>query len=153
MSDALSQQFHQLCNDWGRAIRDQDLAWFDAHFAHDLMVTAHPWQTLRLNREQMIELDRKIVQMDVEWVHVTAHRYGDVVLVHGIVHYDRERFEEGASFGENMPNGEQLSARVNGKAVLYSVAWREKGDVWQIFDHHMIAVLDRDWREGHADAT
>ena len=141
--DPLSRQFHQLCNDWGRAIRDQDVAWFEAHFTDDLMVTAHPWPTLRLNRDQMIDLDRKIVQMDVEWADVTAHRYGDVVLIHGIVHYDREVFEDGATFGENMPSGEQLSARVNGKAVLYSVAWRQEGDVWQIFDHHMIAVLDR----------
>lgn len=141
--DALSKQFKQLCDDWGQAIRDHDMAWFEAHFSDDFMATAHPWQTLRINREQMIDLDMKIVQMDVEWVQVIARRYGDVVLVNGIVHYEQEVFEDGAIFGENMPSGQELSSLVNGRAVLYTVAWRQKDGVWQIFDHHMVAVLDR----------
>jgi hypothetical protein len=145
--DSFSLQFKQLCDEWGNAIRTKNEAWFRAHFAEDFLGTAQPWPTLRVNKEQMIDLDKKVEKMDVHWIEVTARKFGPIVLTYGVVHYNEEVFVEGATFGEGMPTGQQLSALVNGKGSLYIGAWRQIDGVWQIFDHHMVCVLERSWRD------
>jgi hypothetical protein len=90
----------------------------------------------------MIELDKAIETMDVKWLEVTARRFGQVVLVTGVVKYTKEAFKEGATIGEGMPTGDQLSSLVNGKSVLYIGGWRHNGQHWQVFDHHMIGVVE-----------
>jgi hypothetical protein len=35
-----------------------------------------------------------------------------------------------------------LGPVVNGKRVLYIGAWRRSGDTWQIFDHHVVGVVE-----------
>ena len=41
-----------------------------------------------------------------------------------------------------MPTGEELSAYTNGKTAMYVNGWRKSGDVWQIFDHHLVGLVD-----------
>jgi len=142
MDDPLSMLFKNLYDQWGAAIARHDLAWIDRHFAPDFTGSAHPWPTLRVDRAQMIELDRKIETMDVTWLAVTARRFGDTVLASGVVKYTRESFESGATIGEGMPTGAELSGLVNGKCVLYTGAWRQNAGQWQIYDHHMVGIVE-----------
>jgi len=138
----LSSEFKALHDQWGKAIANKDWAWLERHFAEDFLGTAQPWPGLSVNRAQMLELDRKIETMDVEWLRVDAQRYGNTVLVSGVVRYANEVFEEGTTIAEGMPTGGQLSALVNGKMVLYIGAWRHNGQNWQIYDHHMVGIVD-----------
>lgn len=142
MADELSKQFKSLYDDWGKAIAGRDWDWLERHFAEDFLGTAQPWPTLSVNRQQMLDLDRKIENMDVRWLTVTAQRFGDTVLASGVVQYHNEAFAPGATIGEGMPTGDQLSSFVNGKNVLYIGAWRRNGSLWQIYDHHMIGVVN-----------
>lgn len=139
--DDLSKQFKALHDEWGAAIATKNYAWFDRHFADDFLGTSQPWPTLSVDKKKMIELDKAIETMEVRWVEVTAKKFGTTVLTYGVVQYDKEKFKPGATIGEGMPTGEQLSSSVNGKKVLYVGAWRQTGGVWQLFDHHQVAIL------------
>jgi hypothetical protein len=141
-SDELSKQFKALCDEWGAAIANHRYEWFEKHFAPDFLGTAQPWPTLSVNKQQMIDLDKAITTMDVEWLDVTAKRFGDVVLTSGIVKYNKEEFKPGATIAEGMPTGDQLTSLSNGRQVLYINGWRHNGTVWQIFDHHMVGIVD-----------
>jgi hypothetical protein len=141
MTDDLSKEFKDLYDQWGHAIATRNWGWVERHFAQDFLGTAQPWPTLRVDRQQMIELDKKIETMDVRWLKVTAQRYGDTVLASGVVRYAKEAFAPGATIAEGMPTGSQLSSLVNGKSVLYIGGWRHNGSHWQIYDHHMIGIV------------
>lgn len=142
MTDELSREFKDIYDQWGHAISSRNWDWIERHFAKDFLGTAQPWPTLRVNRQEMIDLDKKIETMDVRWIEVTARRYGDTVLASGVVKYANESFAPGATIAEGMPTGNQLSSLVNGKSVLYIGAWRHNGKTWQIYDHHMVGVVN-----------
>jgi hypothetical protein len=142
VADELSKQFKEIYDQWGQAISSRNWGWIERHFADDFLGTAQPWPTLRVDRQQMIELDKKIETMDVRWIEVTARRFGDSVLASGVVQYAREAFAPGATIGEGMPTGNELSSLVNGKSVLYIGAWRQNGTQWQIYDHHMVGIVN-----------
>jgi hypothetical protein len=141
-TDPLSVQFRALYDAWGDAIANKKWDWFEMHFAEDFHGTAQPWPTLAVNKRQMIDLDKSIETMDVNWLDVRARQFGNVVLVTGVVQYTKEAFREGATIGEGMPTGNQLSSLVNGKSVLYIGGWRRNGMDWQVFDHHMIGIVE-----------
>jgi hypothetical protein len=141
MSDDLSKEFKALYDTWGQAISDRAIDWFERHFAEDFLGTAQPWPTLLVSKRKMIDLEKAIEKMDVEWLEVTARRFGETVLATGVVRYTEEAFAPGATLGEGMPTGSQLSSLVNGKKVLYIGAWRRNGLNWQIFDHHMVGIV------------
>jgi hypothetical protein len=140
--DPLSIEFKALYDAWGDAIAHKKWDWFEKHFAEDFHGTAQPWPTLAVNKRQMIELDKAIETMDVKWLEVSARQFGNVVLVTGVVKYTKEAFREGATIAEGMPTGNQLSSLVNGNSVLYIGGWRRHGKHWQVFDHHMIGVVE-----------
>jgi hypothetical protein len=139
--DDLSSEFKLLHDAWGDAIANKQYDWFERHFADDFLGTAQPWPTLTVDKQKMIDLDKNIETMEVSWIEVNAHRYGETVLVRGVVKYDKEEFKAGATIGEGMPTGDQLSSLVNGRQVLYVGAWRHNGTNWQIFDHHMVGIV------------
>jgi len=139
--DDLSAEFQRLHDAWGDAIRSKHHAWFERHFAEDFLGTAQPWPALKVDKRQMIELAKSIDTMDAHWIEVEARLYGDTVLIRGVVRYDKEEFRPGATIGENMPTGDQLSGFVNGRKILYVGGWRRNGQDWQIFDHHMVGVV------------
>jgi len=141
MSDDLSTEFKALYDAWGRAISDRTIDWFERHFAEDFLGTAQPWPTLLVSKRKMIDLEKAIEKMDVEWLEVTARRFGETVLATGVVRYTEEAFAPGATLGEGMPTGSELSSLVNGKKVLYIGAWRRNGGNWQVFDHHMVGIV------------
>ena len=141
-SDALSAEFKSLYDQWGDAIANKRYGWFERHFADDFHGTAQPWRGLSVNKAQMIDLDKAIETMDVEWLQVGAQQFGDTVLVTGVVRYTKEAFRPGATIAEGMPTGDQLSALVNGKSVLYIGGWRRNGQDWQVFDHHMVGIVE-----------
>ena len=139
--DALSAEFKVLHDAWGDAIANKRYDWFEMHFTEDFTGTAHPWPTLQVDKKMMIELDKNIEKMEVSWVDLQADRYGDMVVVRGVVQYDKEEFKEGATIADGMPSGEELSGLVNGKRALYVCSWRKDAEDWQLFDHHMIGVI------------
>lgn len=141
-TDALSQQFKALYDEWGAAIANKQYDWFERHFSDDFLGTAQPWPTLSVDKEKMIELDKAIEEMEVEWLKVTAHQLGEIVITLGIVRYDNEKFGEDSTIAEGMPSGDDLSELTHGKSVAYINGWRHNGDVWQIFDHHMVGIVD-----------
>lgn len=140
--DELSRQFKALYDEWGAAIANKQYDWFETHFSEDFLGTAQPWPTLSVNKKQMIDLDKAIEKMEVTWVKVTAHQLGDSVVTVGLVKYDNEQFKEGAVVAEGMPTGADLSGLTNGKTVAYVNGWRHNGTNWQIFDHHMIGIVE-----------
>lgn len=141
-SDELSKQFKALYDQWGTAIANKQYDWFERHFSDDFLGTAQPWPTLSVNKTKMIELDKAIEQMDVTWVSVTAHQVGETVITLGLVKYHNEQFKPGAMVAEGMPTGSELSALTTGKTVAYINGWRHNGKDWQIFDHHMVGVVE-----------
>jgi hypothetical protein len=142
MNQSLSVQFKSLYDQWGSAISNKDWNWFERHFADDFLGTAKPWPGLSVDKQKMIELDKAIETMDVEWLQVTAQLFGDSVLTAGVVRYTKEAFKAGATIADGMPTGDQLSSLVNGKNVLYIGGWRFNGSVWQVFDHHMVGIVE-----------
>lgn len=141
--DTLSQQFKELYDEWGDAIANKRYDWFERHFADDFSGTAQPWPTLFVDKAKMIELDKAIEKMDVEWQKVTAQQMSaDTVITIGIVKYHDEKFGENSSIADGMPSGDDLAKLTHGKSVAYLNGWRNSGDVWQIFDHHMIGIVD-----------
>ena len=140
--DELSLKFKGLYSEWGAAIANKKHDWLDGFFTDDFLGTAQPWPTLSVDKAQMLELDKAIEAMDTEWIKVVAHQAGNDVITIGFVKYNREDFKEGAQIAEGMPSGEQIAALTHGKVVAYANGWRHNGDRWQIFDHHMIGLID-----------
>ena len=140
--DTLSAEFLALYTQWGDAIANKQHDWLEDFFAEDFLGTAQPWPTLRVDKRQMIDLDKAIEAMETKWVKVEAQRIGEEVLTIGHVRYLREEFREGASIGKNMPSGSEIAAFTKGKVAVYLNAWRNNGARWQCYDHHLVAVID-----------
>ena len=139
--DALANQFKTLYTAWGDAIAEKRHDWLEDFFTEDFLGTAQPWPTLRVDKRQMIDLDKSIESMETQWVGVEARRIGDEVLTIGHVRYLREEFKEGAVIGEGMPSGNQIAELTKGKLAVYMNAWRNNGKRWQCYDHHLVAVI------------
>lgn len=142
--DDLSAQFKALYDEWGDAIANKRHEWLDGFFTDDFLGTAQPWPTLSVNKQQMIDLDKAIEAMETEWVRVTAHRLGDDVITIGLVRYTREEFKEGSTIADGMPSGSEIAALTKGKVAAYCNGWRFNGQRWQVFDHHMIGLVNQE---------
>ena len=140
--DALSRQFKTLYSEWGNAIANKDHEWLDGFFTDDFLGTAQPWPTLLVNKQMMLDLDKSIEAMDTVWLKVIAHKAGDSVITIGFVQYNNEEFREGTTIGDGMPSGSEIARLTAGKIVAYANGWRHNGERWQIFDHHMIGIVD-----------
>jgi hypothetical protein len=144
MSDEnLSRQFKALYEDWDNAGNEGRYDWMLRYLADDFLGTAQPWPTLALTKPKLLEASKAVATMEVSWGEVTAERFGDMVLTTGVRVYEREEFNEGATFGGGMPTGNQLAELVNGKNVLYTGAWRRTNGVWQLFDHHLVGIIEK----------
>ena len=140
--EALSRQFWELYEEWGAAIANKNHEWIEGFFTDDFLGTAHPWPTLNVDKDKMIQLDKDIEKMDTHWVHVVAHKLGDMIVTLGVVKYNNEEFKPQSSVGEGMPTGDQISSLTKGKFAAYVNGWRHNGERWQVFDHHMVGVID-----------
>lgn len=138
----LSEQFKLLYDEWGAAIANKRHDWLDTLFTDDFLGTAQPWPTLTVDKQKMIDLDKDIEVMDVTWIKVTAHQIGEEVVTLGLVRYNNEEFKPGSRIAEGMPSGSEISALTHGKVVAYVNGWRHNGERWQVFDHHMVSVMD-----------
>lgn len=142
--DTLSQQFKALYTEWGDAIANKRHSWLEEFFTDDFHGTAQPWPTLAVNKEQMIALDKDIEAMDTDWVKVRAFRFGDNVITLGLVEYHDEQFKEGSTIAEGMPSGSEIAALTAGKIAVYVNGWRRNGERWQVYDHHLVTVIDKE---------
>ena len=140
--DVLSKQFKQLYAEWGAAIADKRHDWLDGFFTDDFLGTAQPWPTLNVNKDQMLALDKAIEAMDTEWIKVVAHPAGDDVITIGYVKYHREDFKDDTLIGEGMPSGAEIAKLTHGKVAAYVNGWRHNGERWQVYDHHMIGLVE-----------
>ena len=140
--DKLSLEFKDLYDQWRDAIANKNWGWFDIHLTDDMTVSAHPWPTLKLNKQQFIELDQQMEEIDAEWIHVSAYQVGTTVITCSVARFIVEKFKDGTFVSEGMPSGKDLGSLVKGKTVAYTGAWKKSGDVWQIYDHHMVGVVE-----------
>lgn len=140
--DALSRQFKALYDEWGAAIAQKKHAWLEGLFTDDFLGTAQPWPTLNVDKQKMIDLDKSIEAMDTVWLKVVAHKVGDEVITLGFVRYNREDFKPGATIAEGMPTGSEIAALTAGKVAAYVNGWRYNGTRWQVFDHHLIGIVE-----------
>lgn len=139
----LSQKFKALYTQWGDAIANKQHDWLEDFFAEDFLGTAQPWPTLVVDKRQMIDLDKAIEKMETEWIKVDAFPFGDdEVVTMGLVRYLNEEFAEGSEIGAGMPSGSEISALTAGKIAVYVNGWRFNGERWQIYDHHLVTVID-----------
>ena len=141
-NDDLSRQFKALYDEWGEAIANKRHDWLESFFTDDFYGSAQPWPTLAGGKQEMIDLDKSIEVMDATWLEVTAHQVGKEVITLGLVKYNNEEFKPGATFGDGRPSGSEISARNHGKVVAYVNGWRHNGTRWQMFDHHMVSIVD-----------
>ena len=141
-NDDLSRQFLERYEKWGAAIASKDHQWIEGLFTDDFLGTAQPWPTLNVDKQMMIDLDKDIDNMDTQWLHVVAHDLGETVVTLGLVKYNNEEFKPGASVADGMPTGEDISSLTKGKVVAYVNGWRHNGERWQVFDHHMIGIIE-----------
>lgn len=141
-ADALSNQFKALYDEWGEAIASKRHDWLEGFFTDDFLGTAQPWPTLSVDKRQMIDLDKAIEAMDAEWIKVVAHKAGEEVITVGFVKYHREDFKDGAAIAAGMPSGREIAALTHGKVAAYVNGWRHNGERWQVFDHHMIGLVE-----------
>lgn len=140
--DALSREFWEIYEEWGSAIANKDHPWLETFFSEDFLGTAQPWPTLSVDKKMMIELDKNIENMDTEWVHVVAHDLGAMVVTLGLVKYNNEEFKPGSTVADGMPTGDDISNLTKGKVVAYINGWRHNGNRWQVFDHHMVGIVE-----------
>ncbi len=141
VDEVLSRQFEELYEEWGAAIANKKHDWLEGFFADDFLGTAQPWPTLCVDKQGMIDLDKSIEVMDTNWIHVVAHKVGDTVITLGLVKYNNEEFKPGSSIAEGMPTGQEISQLTKGKVVAYVNGWRHNGQRWQVFDHHMVGIV------------
>lgn len=140
--ETLSDEFTALYTEWGDAIANKRHDWLEDLFTDDFLGTAQPWPMLKVDKRQMIDLDKAIEAMETRWVKVSAQRIGDQVLTIGHVRYLREEFRAGATIGEGMPSGSEIAELTKGKVAVYLNGWRHNGQRWQCFDHHLVAVIE-----------
>jgi hypothetical protein len=115
--DELSQQFKMLYAEWGRAAPERSIPWIERHLAEDFLSTAQPWPALCATKQEMLDAARAKRQVRVSWIDVKAQRHGSIVLT------------------------TQLAAFASGKRALYIGAWRQQGEFWQVFDNHLVGIL------------
>lgn len=139
---SLAAKFMALYTQWGDAIAHKRHDWLEDFFTDDFHGTAQPWPTLMVNKQQMIDLDKSIEAMDTQWVKVDAFPVGEEVLTVGLVRYHNEEFQDGAVIGEGMPSGSEIASLTAGKVAVYVNGWRFNGERWQVFDHHLVTVID-----------
>jgi hypothetical protein len=115
--DALSQQFKMLYEEWGRAASERSIPWIEQHLAEDFQSTAQPWPALCATKPEILAAARTKGKLRVSWLDVRAQRHGSIVLT------------------------TQLAAFASGKRALYIGAWRQQGGFWQVFDNHLVGIL------------
>lgn len=140
-SDPLSTEFKALYDQWEQAIHQKDWAWFERHFADDWIGTARPWPDLRLNRDQLIEIDKQIESLDAQWIAVTAHRLGNVVVTVAVSRIGNEEFKPGGDLAPGVASLKEFNDYCAGNTISYAGAWRHDGGRWQMFDHRLIGII------------
>jgi len=134
--DDLTATITGLYGEWVKALEERQFEWFDRHLAADYTATAHPFDKLFLRKQEFIELDKRVAHAKIHIERVVAHRAGGNVLSHLIARIEKEEFA--SEPGHNLPSAAELSGMLAGKTLAYASAWRQEGDVWKCFDHHMI---------------
>lgn len=139
--------FRKLYEEWVAAIAGKDYAWFERHLAPNFSATAHVWPNLRLDKEQFIELDKQIVEIEAEWQTVDILPVGDLVVTVATLRMYREVFRTDTAVagpGDGQDDLASLTSGsvVTGKLCTYTGAWKWQSGVWQILDHRMIDAVD-----------
>lgn len=139
--------FRELYQNWVRAIAEKDYGWFEKHLSEDFSATAHMWPTLRLDKQQFIELDKQIVDISADWQSVYAVPLGRLVVTVADLRMHREVFRTDTAISGSNAAGEDIASltsgsEVTGKLVSYIGVWKRHGDIWQIVDHRMIDAVD-----------
>jgi hypothetical protein len=142
----LSTQFKALYDDWGNAVVAKRFEWLDTHIADDFLGTSQPFPAISISKPKLIALSKGLETVEARWIEVTARSFGQMVLTLAVRQFDKIIHKPGVSAGgPGAPSPSQLAAFVSGKRVLYVGAWRQRGEVWEMFDNHMTGIV------GHAE--
>lgn len=139
--DELSRQFKAIYDQWALAIRAKDWGWFEQHFAEDWLGTARPWPALALNRDQLIEIDKQIESLDAEWLAVTAHQVGNSVVTVAVARIGHEEFRPGGELAPGVATTKEFNDYCAGNTIAYCGAWRHEANVWRMYDHRLIGIV------------
>jgi hypothetical protein len=144
MSD-ISAQIRKQFEAWVTAIQRRDFEWFERNLTEDFTVTAHPFPTLSLDRRKFIEVDKSILEIDIDFLRVVAtitDETAGIALSHCLAHIKKEVFHADVNKAATaVPDSLQLTSALSGKTVAYASGWRLKGESWQCFDHHLIGAM------------
>ena len=102
-------------------------------------MTAHPFEKFYLSKRQFIDLDRKMSSSKLHVVKVVARQIGDIILSHTIMLIEEETLSSDP--GHGLPSAAELSKLMSGKTQAYASAWRQEGDAWKCFDHHLVGPI------------
>lgn len=133
-------QIETMYREWIEAVQRRQFDWFERNLAGDYTCTARPFPSFHLNKRDFIEADRKVAEIEVEFVAVSACRVGNVAFSNLILKVLRE--VHAMDLGVGLPSAEELARAVSGKTVAYASAWRLIGDRWQCYDHHLIGAIE-----------
>lgn len=145
--DVNSETFRQLYEEWIKAISEQKLDWFEKHLSSDFSATAHVWPNLRLDKDQFIELDKQIVEIEADWQTVQIVPFDDLVVTVATLQMHKEVFRSDTSLQGASDEQSELATLasgsvVTGKLVTYTGTWQHNDGVWQIKDHRMVHAAD-----------
>lgn len=125
---------------WAEALRTHDFQWLEDNLADDYQFSARPHPELRLNKAEFIEADKKIQSADIRLIVVKAERIGDEILSIAVADV-AEQFV--GDMGAHMPSLGEINELVGNNRLGYASAWRQHGERWQCYHHHMVGVVGR----------
>lgn len=136
----LSREVRSVFDQWIECIKNRDFGWMEENFESDFLLTAHPFPALVANREQFIEIDKKIDHIDVEFTNIWARQVGSIVLSQATLAVGQEKMT--GDLGEGLPAGGEISEMLNGRTIIYASAWRRIDGRLKCFDHHIVGPVD-----------
>src|SRR5690348_10605910 len=113
LSDSeITEIIRELYLGWTSALTVRDYSWFEKHLARDFMLSAQPFPEMRVNKEEFIEIDKKIGRADIRFVTVKAERAGDIVVSFAVADITEE-FDQ--DLGTGLPTAGELNKLLDGK--------------------------------------
>ena len=125
---------------WIQCLMGRQFDWLERHLASDFLFTAQPFPTIRMNKHEFIEADKKIENARISFVSIAAEPIEDIIISRAIADVE-ETFH--ADLGPGMPTAEEITRAISGQRIAYCSGWRHTGEIWECFDHHVIGLVAR----------
>ncbi|MFL9959441.1 hypothetical protein PQR65_39390 [Paraburkholderia nemoris] len=124
---------------WAKALPTHDFQWLDENLDGDFQFSARPYSDLRLDKAGFVEVDKKMKSADIRFVMVQAAQIGDFTLSTAVADV-KETFD--GDMGAHMPKLTEPNELVGESRLAYASAWRQSGERWLCYHHHMIRTTN-----------